>query len=238
MTLASGTPDVPVSDPQCTAGCTPGDSTAIKTPPGDSGISDDPGRQRKRGAELERAIKDATIAELACGGYGGVTIESVAARAQTGKASIYRRWPTKQQLVLDALDGLLSGPLLSAQDVELDDTISTRDALLALVRRISALMSGPGGEAMRSIMGESLRDEGFCGVFECDFFDPRKQALLRLLERGVRRGEVRPDAVTALVPELLAGTLIHRIVVRRRPISEAELVQLVDDLVMPAIGPR
>jgi len=200
--------------------------------------AEESGRQRKRGAELERAIKDATIAELACGGYGNVTIESVAARAQTGKASIYRRWPTKQDLVLDSLGDLLSGPLLGAVEMQLDDTITTRDALLTLVRRITKLMTGMGGQAMRSIMGESLRDEAFCGTFECDFFDPRKQVLLSLLERGVRRGEVRPEAVSVLVPEILAGTLIHRVVVRRRPISDAELVELVDGFVMPAIGPR
>jgi AcrR family transcriptional regulator len=211
-------------------------SLAATTPPETS--AEDPARQRKRGAELERAIKDATIAELASGGYGNVTIESVAARAQTGKASIYRRWPTKQELVLDALDALLSGPLLSTEEVQLDDTISTRDALLTLVQRASALMMGPGGEAMRSIMGESLRDAAFCAVFECDFFDPRKQAIIRLLERGVRRGEVRPDAMLGLVSEALAGTLLHRIVIRRRPISEDELVELVDGLLMPAISPR
>ncbi len=199
---------------------------------------EEPGRQRKRGAELERAIKDATIAELADGGYGSVTIESVAARAQTGKASIYRRWSTKQELVLDALGDLLAGPLLSAVEVQLDDEISTRDALLSLVRRITLLMTGLGGDAMRSIMGESLRDAAFCGTFECDFFDPRKQVLLGLLERGVRRGEVRPEAVSVLVPEMLAGTLIHRVVVRRRAISDAELVELVDEFVMPAISPR
>jgi AcrR family transcriptional regulator len=209
---------------------------AATTPPQAS--AEDPGRQRKRGAELERAIKDATIAELASGGYGSVTIESVAARAQTGKASIYRRWPTKQELVFDALDALLSSPLLSPEEIPLDDSISTRDALLTLVQQVSALMTGPGGEAMRSIMGESLRDSAFCAVFECDFFDPRKQAVIRLLKRGVRRGEVRPDAVLGLVPEMLAGTLADRIVVRRQPISEDELVQLVDGLLMPAISPR
>ena len=196
------------------------------------------GRQRKRGAELERAIKDATIAELACGGYGNVTIESVAARAQTGKASIYRRWPTKQELVLDALGDLLSGPLLGAVEMQLDDKITTRDALLTLARRITKLMTGVGGDAMRSIMSESLRDQVFCSTFECDFFDPRKQVLLGLLERGVRRGEVRPEAVSVLVPEMLAGTLIHRVVVRRRSISDAELVEFVDEFVMPALSPR
>ena len=108
----------------------------------------------------------------------------------------------------------------------------------ALVQRVSESMMGPGGEAMRSIMGESLRDAAFCAVFECDFFDPRKQAVIRLLERGVGRGEVRPDAVLALVPEMLAGTLLHRIVVRRRPITEDELVELVDGVLMPALSPR
>ncbi|HST47738.1 TetR/AcrR family transcriptional regulator [Jatrophihabitans sp.] len=211
--------------------------TSAATSAPDSSV-EEPGRQRKRGAELERAIKDATIAELADGGYGSVTIESVAARAQTGKASIYRRWPTKQELVLDALGDLLAGPLLGAVEMQLDDKISTRDALLTLVRRITRLMTGMGGDAMRSIMGESLRDATFCGTFECDFFDPRKQVLLGLLERGVRRGEVRPEAVSVLVPEMLAGTLIHRVVVRRRPISDAELVELVDEFVMPAISPR
>jgi AcrR family transcriptional regulator len=200
--------------------------------------TEESGRQRKRGVELERAIKDATISELADGGYDNVTIESVAARAQTGKASIYRRWPTKQDLVLDSLGDLLSGPLLGAVEMQLDDKISTRDALLTLVRRITKLMTGMGGDAMRSIMAESLRNEAFCGTFECDFFDPRKQVLLGLLERGVRRGEVRPEAVSALVPEMLAGTLIHRVVLRRRPISDAELVELVDEFVMRAISPR
>ena len=213
-------------------------SAAATSPELSGGSGDEPGRQRKRGAELERAIKDATIAELACGGYGSVTIESVAARAQTGKASIYRRWPTKQELVLDSLGDLLSGPLLGAVDMQLDDRTTTRDALLTLVRRITQLMTGMGGDAMRSIMGESLRDAEFCGVFECDFYDPRKQVLLRLLERGVRRGEVRPEAVSVLVPEMLAGTLIHRVVVRRRPISDAELVELVDEFLMPAISLR
>jgi AcrR family transcriptional regulator len=200
--------------------------------------AEDRGRQRKRGAELERAIKDATIAELASGGYGNLTIESVAARAQTGKASIYRRWPTKQEMVLDALDALLSGPLLSPQVLQLDESISTREALLMLVQRVSALMMGHGGEAMRSIVGESLRDAAFCTVFESDFFDPRRHAVIRLLERGACRGEVRPEAVSALVPELLAGILMQRILIRRRPISEDELVQLVDGLLMPAISPH
>ena len=199
---------------------------------------EDSGRQRKRGAELEQAIKDATIAELTGGGYDGVTIESVAARAQTGKASIYRRWPNKQDLVMDSLGCLLAGPLLSMSTVELDESVTTRDALLALVRTVHALMAGEGGAAMRAIMAESMRDPDFSTTVECGFFDPRVQALLALLERGVRRGEVRPDGVSGMVAEILAGTLIHRVIIRRQPIDDDELAALIDDFIMPAIAPR
>jgi AcrR family transcriptional regulator len=196
----------------------------------------EPGRQRKRGAELEQAIRDATIAELASVGYGSVTIESVAARAQTGKASIYRRWPTKQELVVDSVGCLLSGPLLSVAGPQLDDTMSTRDAILALVRQAAEAMTGPLGDAMRSIMGESLRDQEFSSTVECDFHDPRKQALIDLLERGVARGDVRPDAPRALVPDVLAGALIQRFLVRRQPVRDVDLVAIVDGFVMPAVG--
>ncbi|MEO6702105.1 MAG: TetR/AcrR family transcriptional regulator [Jatrophihabitantaceae bacterium] len=199
---------------------------------------EEPGRQRKRGAELEQAIRDATIVELALGGYGNVTIESVAARAQTGKASIYRRWPTKQDLVVDSVGCLLSGPLMSVVEAQVSEDVSTRDAILNLIRHATELMTGEHGDAMRSIMGESLRDHEFAATFECDFYDPRKQALTNLLERGICRGEVRADSVVPMVADVLAGTLIYRFLIRRQPVLDADLVAFVDGFVMPAIELR
>lgn len=198
----------------------------------------DAGRSRKRGAELEQAIRDATMAELAAGGYASVTIESVAARAQTGKASIYRRWPTKQDLVLDSLGCALSGPLLRMVERQFDDTVSTRDALLTLIGEVGTLMAGARGEAMRSVVSESLRDPDFSSTVDCDFFDPRTQILVKLLRRGVDRGEVRPDAVTPVVAEVLAGTLLHRLMVRREVMTHDDIVEFVDGFLMPAISPR
>lgn len=195
-------------------------------------------RPRKRGAELEQAIRDATLAELAEGGYGSVTIESVAARAQTGKASIYRRWPTKQELVLDSLGCALSGPLLSVAETQLDDSVSTRDAMVGLVGQVGRLMAGPAGDALRSIVAESLRDRDFSDTVDCNFFDPRTQILISLLERGVARGEVRPDAVTPLVAEVLTGTLLHRLMVRREAMTKAQIADFVDGFLMPALSPR
>ncbi len=199
---------------------------------------DEPGRQRKRGAELEQAIRDATIAELASGGYSSVTIESVAARAQTGKASIYRRWPTKQELVVDSVGCLLSGPMLTIAELRLDDSVDTRSALLTMVLRAVEVITGETGDAMRSIMGESLRDADFAATIECDFHDPRRQALVALLERGVQRGEVRADVLSTMIADVLAGTLIHRHLIRRQPVTEADLIDFVDGFVMPAIRPQ
>ncbi|HEU5271189.1 MAG TPA: TetR/AcrR family transcriptional regulator [Jatrophihabitans sp.] len=198
---------------------------------------EDGGRQRKRGAELEQAIRDATIAELACCGYGSLTIESVAARAQTGKASIYRRWPTKQELVFDSVCCLLSGPLMTVSALQLGEDVTTRDALLALATQAARSMTGELGAAMRSVMSESLRDPEFAATFQDNFHDPRKALLNEVLSRGVRRGEVRPDWMSGLLIDILAGALIHRYLVRRQLPVEAELAEFIDGFVMPAIRP-
>jgi AcrR family transcriptional regulator len=214
-----------------------GADSSAGTASGRACTEDDGGRQRKRGAELEQAIRDATIAELACCGYGSLTIESVAARAQTGKASIYRRWPTKQELVFDSVCCLLSGPLMTVSELKLGDEVSTRDALLALATQAAHSMTGELGAAMRSVMSESLRDPEFAATFQDNFHDPRKALLNEVLSRGVRRGEVRPDWMSGLLIDILAGALIHRYLVRRQPPVDAELAEFVDGFVMPAIRP-
>jgi AcrR family transcriptional regulator len=214
-----------------------GRSAAEFTSPGQEGATagEEGVRPRKRGAELEEAIRCACVAELAESGYGGLTIESVAARAQTGKASIYRRWPTKQELVRDSLTSMMSGPLMRLADRTYDDTMTTRDALLELLSEVSEFMLGPEGDAMRSMMGESLRDETFTLSFRCDFFDPRKQAVLDLLQRGIRRGEVRTTALDDVVPEMIGGLFIHRILLLRQRPSRPELERILDGFIMPAI---
>ena len=167
--------------------------------------------QRKRGAELEQAIRSACVAELADQGFGSLTIESIASRAQTGKASIYRRWSTKEELVLDSVSCLMIGPVLRLFSNDWDDSVTTRDALRTVLLQVAAVMGGPDGDAMRSVMSESLRSPSFSLSFECDFFDPRKQAVLNLLRRGVERGEVRPDAVDDIVVVVESIWAFHQV---------------------------
>ena len=89
--------------------------------------------RRRRGAELEEAICHAAYEELTDVGFAAFTIESVAARAQTGKASIYRRWATKNALLMDAFCRGIPTPDGCRMAAEIDDSVGTRDALMIVV---------------------------------------------------------------------------------------------------------
>src|SRR5690242_4950865 len=97
-------------------------------------------RHRRRGPALERAIHEAVLAELSEIGYAGLTIESVASRARTGKASIYRRWPTKQQLVMDAFCASF-GETLDLLDGSLAASVTTRDALVHIGQKMAKIVA-------------------------------------------------------------------------------------------------
>src|ERR671923_1401817 len=94
---------------------------------------------RRRGETLERAIFDAVLDELQRVGYVGLTMEGVAARAHTGKAALYRRWPRKEDLVVDAIEHALPSP------TELPDHGDVRDDLLDLLRRLAAMLNSKAG---------------------------------------------------------------------------------------------
>jgi len=195
---------------------------------------DVPIRHRRRGVTLEQAIQAAALDELAEVGYGRLTIESVAARARTGKASIYRRWPTKQLLVIEAFCAkfgeaydLVEGPLGDA---------TTRDALLHIGRRMIQII-GDTGETFRAASCELSRDTAAAAALERQVSCPKREAMLELLQRGVARGEVRPDAACELLAEVLPAMITARLIVENRPVADDYLVRIVDDIVMPLLRP-
>src|SRR5436305_6813839 len=101
---------------------------------------------RRRGAALEDAIRAAAFAELSEVGYTTFSVEAVAARARTGKASIYRRWPTKQELVMEALIAVLPTPAECGVDMEFDGSVTTVEALYRVARAIGDVISSPSGD--------------------------------------------------------------------------------------------
>jgi len=186
---------------------------------------------RRRGASLLEAIHAAVLEELADNGYAGLSIERVADRARTGKASIYRRWPTRMELVLDALDSALPGP---EQIVQGDDV---RSDLLALLRRIAAVMSSRSGAAARACLGPGV-DPELSDAIRTRLVAPRRTALLALLQEAAQRGEVRPEAVTERVAEL-GPTLLHGELLHRGHVDDAAVIAIVDEVLMPLLrAPR
>ncbi len=194
--------------------------------------------QRKRGAALADAILEAAYNELSEVGYTAFSVEGVAARARTGKASIYRRWPTKQGLVMDALCQRLPTPAECGLELHLSDSVTTVAALRVLARRITSTLTGPAGDAMRAIKCEAVTDPELDRAVDDRFQAPRRAAMLALLERGVARGEVRPDAVTPIVADVLPAILTHRIVMQREPVTERVITAVMDQVLIPLIEPR
>jgi AcrR family transcriptional regulator len=192
-----------------------------------------PVRHRRRGEALERAIHAAVFTELAEVGYAAFTIESVASRSHTGKASIYRRWPTKQDLVLDAFCGKF-GETMQLIEGSLDDDTTTRDVLLQMGRRMCEV-SAEATEAIRVAAGEMSRDAELSAALDEQVNCPKRELLLQVLQRGVERGEVRPEAACEMFTEILPAMIMFKLILQNRAVSDDALIHIVDDILMPLL---
>jgi AcrR family transcriptional regulator len=197
-----------------------------------------PIQHRRRGAALEDAILAATYAELSEVGYTAFSVESVAARARTGKASIYRRWPTKQELVMDTLCMRLPTPQQCGLDPMWDDSMTTEDALRQIAQAICGVLKSPAGRAMRAIKCEALGDPELARALDERFQAPRRAALIALLKRGVERGEVRPEAASPLIADVLPAVLTHRVLLQGEEINENDVTDIVEQILIPLVAVR
>lgn len=191
--------------------------------------------RRRRGEQLEDAIRQAALDELVEVGFGSMSMENIAARAQTGKASVYRRWPTKHDLVLDVVDQHLCIPP-GANPFDIPDDVTTEAALRMVAHNIVQTINSPVGDAIRVLKCEAAVDPELGRMIDQRFQEPRSDALIRLLERGVARGEVRPEAVCPLVADVVPALLAYRMVLQRRSVSEADLNEIIDDVFLPLIS--
>jgi AcrR family transcriptional regulator len=189
--------------------------------------------QRKRGAELEDAIRAAVLAELIENGVAGFSVEAVAARAQTGKASIYRRWPSRNELLLDSFCTL--GVSQCTPDMCVPDGITTNQAFHLVARRIAEVIRSGAGAILRELVTEAARDPDLARAIDEQFHRPRREAILALLRRGAQRGEVRPEAVSDQVAEVLPALLVHRMIWLRRTVTERDLNDIVDNVLLPLV---
>jgi AcrR family transcriptional regulator len=162
-----------------------------------------PGAGRPRSEEAHQAILDATLALLAEVGFSALTVEGVAQRAGVGKATIYRRWPSKLPLVVEAF-----GRLPALEDV---DTGSLDEDLKLMLRNYLHLFhSTPLAAVLPSLAGERAHDPELAKLLE-PLLRERRQPLRRALERAVARGEVAPDVDLDLAADLVVGPIAVRL---------------------------
>jgi AcrR family transcriptional regulator len=184
---------------------------------------------RRRGEALHAAIYEATVRELIEVGYAQLTMEGVANRASASKGSLYRRWSSRAELVVDAVHHANPNPAL------LSDTGSVRDDILSYLEGFARVLNGPSGEAVRGLMAETLRDRELLAVIRSRFIEPAHIQLMEALRRGVVRGEVRPGALTPLVASIAPALLRQYITLNDTPIPRSALVEIVDEVIMPLV---
>ncbi|WP_031066499.1 TetR/AcrR family transcriptional regulator [Streptomyces sp. NRRL WC-3742] len=188
---------------------------------------------RRRGEALESAIYEAVLGQLTADGYARLTMEGVASAAQTGKAALYRRWSSKEELVRDALRASLppAGPA--------PDTGELRADLLEVVERLRAAMVSEVGAAVRAIMGEldQRRAHAFLEIVLERVVQPTTAMVAEVLERGAARGEVRSGAVTPLVVDLVPALMLYRIKMCGGDTEGVDPEAIVDEVLLPVVRP-
>jgi AcrR family transcriptional regulator len=175
-----------------------------------------------RSARVRAAVIAATLDELADRGYSGVSLDGVAARAEVHKTTVYRRWHTKEALVLDAMLEQAS------QTVAVPNTSSLRRDLLELARRSVAIQTSPAGQAVvRAVAGEAPGNPAMAAASR-QFWAERLELDRTILQRARDRGEIRANTQSGPVIEALLGPLYFRLLVTGEPLDDAFIEGIVD----------
>jgi AcrR family transcriptional regulator len=187
---------------------------------------------RPRDPKLDRAILDAALTLLADGGYDGLTIEAVAAAAGVGKASVYRRFAGKEELVIEAVASLTEQPEPVVGEGVRDELVT----LLEVIRRKSD--SSLAGKIFPRLLGASAENPELMRRYREQVLDPRRRRFLDVLRRGVDEGLIRPDVDLEHAADLLVGPMAYRNLIRTDPPPGPELAGRIVDDVLVALGPR
>ena len=183
---------------------------------------------RPRSGEAHQAILDATLELLVEVGFSALTVEGVATRAGVGKATIYRRWPSKLPLVIEAFREL--------PQLEEVDTGNLVDDLKKMLRSYLQLFhSTPLGTVLPSLAGERAHEPQLSQLFD-PVVKARSQPLVRALRRAVKRGELPADLDLELAADLIVGPIAVRLFFSGGKVSPKMVGPMVD-LALRGIAP-
>jgi AcrR family transcriptional regulator len=188
-----------------------------------------PGRPRSEASH--HAIIQATLELLIEVGYGALTMDAVRDRAGVGKATIYRRWSSKEELVRDTI-------VFLHEEFETPDTGSLRGDYAALAMAVRASASRAGAATlMPRLLGESVHDPELFAIFRAHLVEPRRAALRSVLERAVARGEIRAGIDPELMVDLFAGPAVYRLLITGGDMTQMFSVEEQIDVLMTGLAP-
>ena len=176
---------------------------------------------------LERALYEATLAELSQVGYGRLTMEGIAARAHTGKAALYRRWASKHDLVHAALVFALP-PMPEPRSGR-----SARDALLTLFIAHRDVLAGKTAFPGLDTIHQLLHEPEMRIIFADAVVGPRLKITESILQAGVEAGEVDPATLTPLTARIGPALMNYHVLLTGEPPNRRELALVVDAVIPP-----
>jgi AcrR family transcriptional regulator len=159
---------------------------------------------RPRSAEAHAAILRAALELAVEGGLRGLSMEAIAARAGVGKATIYRRWKTKEALFAEAIESIALNP-------EVPDTGSVRGDFEIASGAAVGRMAPEAFRVLPRLMADAADDPELLEVLHAALVRPRRAAISTILRRGIERGELRADIDVGLVADMLIGPMISRV---------------------------
>ncbi len=183
---------------------------------------------RPRSERVHGAILSATLTSLAEDGWSGLSMEGIARRAGVGKAALYRRWKSLEEVVTAAVDEMVS-------EIEIPDEGSIEADLLELMHQAVALYRGVSGRMMPGLVAAMAQHESVARAVRKGFLAPRRRALGRVLERAVARSELRGDLDHELALDFLGGPLFYRLLITGGPLDDA-LARGTVDVMLRGLG--
>lgn len=161
------------------------------------------GPGRPRSEESERAILDTTMQLLASEGYGGFTLDKVAAHARVSKSTIYRRWPSKEHLVIAAFDR--TPPLMPADRGDL-----VEDLVNVVLQFINIVRTTPLATALPVLIGERSQNPALAEALD-PWMERRRASVKQIVERAIARGELPKGIDLNLAEDMVMGPVILRL---------------------------
>lgn len=188
---------------------------------------------RKRDHTRDAEILDAALDVLAEIGYDRMTIDMVAARAKAGKATLYRRWPSKPELVLDAV------ACMKSQDIDYDnlpDTGTLRGDLVAQMKPPTIRDAERKMQVMAGIVSLLADNPELAETARQALIEPRAAANRIFFTRAIERGEISPDVDLDMLCLIGPAMAAYRTLMLRKPIDREYLMAIIDRVVLPAAG--